>query len=119
VLVTVRSLVAAPVNVPQPWFRKDWGTVGLTGSVPSQIRVEVVGPVWMLTDWVVVMNWGGAAIPHRKPRVTVVADAVRPADRTPWSPGRDESIGLGPTVESWHAATASHTMSAYTPRLRK
>lgn len=70
------------------------------GNVPSQIRVDVVGPVWMLTDCVVVMNWGGAAIPHGKPRVTVVADGVRPVDWTPWSPGRGESAGLGPTVES-------------------
>jgi hypothetical protein len=53
----------------------------------------------MLTDWVVPMNWGGAAMPQAKPR-TIVAEGVSPAEKTPWMPGWDDSAGLGPTVES-------------------
>lgn len=52
----------------------------------------------MLTDCVVTMNWGGALMPHPKPRI--VADGVSPLEKTPWIAGWGASWGLDPTVET-------------------
>lgn len=73
-------LFVFPVNVPQRTLRIVTGNTGLcsTGNTKSQIKVEVVGLSWMLTELVVNAENPFAKRPQPKPLVTVVTAGARP-----------------------------------------